>query len=63
MLSAIVKPLAEAAIPVFVASTSRADLVLVPQQRKEQAVIVLEEAGHQVEGGDGEADDLFGSRY
>lgn len=59
MLSALVKPLAEAAIPVFVASTSHADLVLVPQQRKHQAMIVLEGAGHQVESGDGEADEPF----
>lgn len=62
MLSALVKPLAEAAIPVFVASTSHADLVLVPQQRKHQAVIVLEGAGHQVESGDGEADEPFWSQ-
>ncbi|MFI7108270.1 ACT domain-containing protein [Nonomuraea sp. NPDC050227] len=48
MLSAIVKPLAEAAIPVFVASTFHADLVLVPEPRKQQAITVLEEAGHQV---------------
>ncbi|MEV4396435.1 ACT domain-containing protein [Nonomuraea sp. NPDC049607] len=55
MLSAIVKPLAEAAIPVFVASTFHADLVLVPEPRKQQAITVLEEAGHQVKSQDGEA--------
>ncbi|MEU1721542.1 ACT domain-containing protein [Nonomuraea sp. NPDC005692] len=55
MLSAIVKPLAEAAIPVFVASTFHADLVLVPELRKQQAITVLEEAGHQVDSQDGEA--------
>ncbi|GIH76053.1 hypothetical protein Plo01_24820 [Planobispora longispora] len=54
MLAAIVKPLAEAAISVFVASTSHADLVLVPERKEQQAVIVLKEAGHQVEGGDDE---------
>lgn len=48
MLAAIVKPLAEAAIPVFVASTFHADMVLVPKLRKQQAITVLEEAGHQV---------------
>lgn len=63
MLAAIVKPLAEAAIPVFVASTSDADLVLVPLQRKQQAVIALEEAGHQVQGGDGEAGEPFQSQH
>ncbi|MEV4571525.1 ACT domain-containing protein [Nonomuraea sp. NPDC049419] len=55
MLLAIIKPLAEAGIPVFVASTSDADLVLVPLEREQQAVTALEEAGHQVQSGDGEA--------
>ncbi|MFD8562533.1 ACT domain-containing protein [Streptosporangium canum] len=63
MLSALVKPLAEAAIPVFVASTFQADLVLVPQQRRHQAVIALEGAGHQVESGDGEAGEPFWSHH
>lgn len=49
MLAAIVEPLAEAAVPVFVASTVHADLVLVPRQRRERAVMALREAGHQVE--------------
>jgi hypothetical protein len=62
MLAAIVTPLAEAAIPVFVASTFHADLVLIPQQRKEQAVIALKEAGHHVESGDGEAGAPFWSQ-
>jgi hypothetical protein len=48
MLAAIVNPLAEAAIPVFVASTIAADLVLVPQGSERQAVTALEKAGHQV---------------
>ncbi len=63
MLAAIVTPLAEAAIPVFVASTSHADLVLVPQQTERQAVIALEEAGHHVESGDGEAGEPFWSQH
>ncbi|WP_328855337.1 ACT domain-containing protein [Microbispora hainanensis] len=49
MLAAIVGPLAEAAIPVFVASTFHADLILVPEPRVKEAVTVLEEAGHQVD--------------
>ncbi|GII01472.1 ACT domain-containing protein [Planobispora takensis] len=63
MLAAIVNPLAAAAIPVFVASTSHADLVLVPQHRERQAVIALKEAGHQVEGGDGEPGEPFWSQH
>ncbi|MCT9934820.1 ACT domain-containing protein [Planotetraspora sp. A-T 1434] len=51
MLAAIVGPLAEAAIPVFVASTFHADLVLVPEPRVKEAVTVLEEAGHRVDTG------------
>ncbi|MEV0151865.1 MULTISPECIES: ACT domain-containing protein [unclassified Nonomuraea] len=49
MLAAVVGPLAEAAIPVFVASTFHADLVLVPEARVEEAVAVLEGAGHRVD--------------
>ncbi|WP_066946434.1 ACT domain-containing protein [Microtetraspora fusca] len=49
MLAAIVGPLAEAAIPVFVASTFHADLVLVPEPRVKEAVAVLEDAGHRVD--------------
>ena len=49
MLAALVGPLAEAAIPVFVASTFHADLVLVPEPRIKEAVAVLEEAGHRVD--------------
>ncbi|NRQ34039.1 ACT domain-containing protein [Nonomuraea sp. NN258] len=50
MLAAMVQPLAQAAISVFVASTFHADLVLVPEHSKHQAVTVLREAGHQVSG-------------
>ncbi|MBN6057625.1 ACT domain-containing protein [Nonomuraea sp. RK-328] len=49
MLAAVVGPLAEAAIPVFVASTFHADLVLVPEPRIREAVAVLEGAGHRVD--------------
>lgn len=63
MLVAIIKPLAEAEIPVFVASTSDADLVLVPLERQQQAVTALEEAGHQVHSGDGEAGEPFRSPH
>lgn len=49
MLAAVLTPLADAGIPVFVASTYHADLVLVPEQRITEAVGVLEEAGHQVD--------------
>ncbi|WP_067135006.1 ACT domain-containing protein [Microtetraspora malaysiensis] len=49
MLAAIVGPLAEAAIPVFVASTYHGDLVLVPEPKVKEAVAVLEDAGHRVD--------------
>jgi hypothetical protein len=49
MLAAIVGPLADAEIPVFVASTFHADLVLVPEPRIKEAITVLEEAGHRVD--------------
>ncbi|MGH3170881.1 MAG: ACT domain-containing protein [Trebonia sp.] len=46
MLAAIVTPLADAAIPVFVTSTGRADLVFIPEQFKSVAVSALRAAGH-----------------
>lgn len=48
MLASVVGPLADAEIPVFVASTFHADLVLVPQDRLDLAVDVLGDAGHTV---------------
>ncbi|GAA0600805.1 ACT domain-containing protein [Actinomadura livida] len=45
----IVGPLAEAGIPLFVASTYHADLVLVPDHRLKEAADVLRDAGHRVE--------------
>ncbi|MEW9533846.1 ACT domain-containing protein [Microbispora sp. NPDC049125] len=51
MLTAILGPLADASIPVFVASTFHGDLVLVPEPRAKEAVTALEEAGHRVDTG------------
>ncbi|TDC77056.1 ACT domain-containing protein [Actinomadura sp. 7K507] len=45
----IVGPLAEAEIPVFVASTYHADLVLVPEHRLKEATEALRDTGHRVE--------------
>lgn len=50
MLAALVGPLADAGVSVFVASTYHADLVLVPAHRLEQATAALRDAGHRVEG-------------
>jgi hypothetical protein len=48
MLSAIVGPLGDAAVPVMAASTFHADLVLVPSNRLDDAVAALRGAGHRV---------------
>ena len=48
MLSAIVAPLADGGMPVMVASTFHADLVLVPAERLDDAVSALRAAGHRV---------------
>lgn len=50
MLAALLEPLAAAAVPVFVASTFHADLVLVPESDTGRAVEALRSAGHTVEG-------------
>ena len=50
MLAAVISPLAEAEIPVFVTSTYHADVVLVPRQRRDEALRVLRAAGHEVAG-------------
>ncbi|MDL4771792.1 MULTISPECIES: ACT domain-containing protein [Thermomonosporaceae] len=50
MLAALVGPLGEAGVPVFVASTYHADLVLVPEHRRDEAAGVLTGAGHRVTG-------------
>lgn len=49
MLAALVGPLADAGISVFVASTHTADLVLVPEHRLKEATAALRDAGHRVE--------------
>jgi hypothetical protein len=49
MLAALLEPLAAAAVPVFVASTFHADLVLVPESDAERAVAALRAAGHTVD--------------
>jgi hypothetical protein len=48
MLAALVGPLAEAQIPVFVASTYHADLVLVPERKLDDATSALKAAGHEI---------------
>ena len=48
MLAALLEPLAAAGVPVFVASTFHADLVLVPEAEVERAVAALRAAGHSV---------------
>jgi uncharacterized protein len=48
MLSAIVAPLADGGMPVMVASTFHADLVLVPAERLDDAVSALRAARHRV---------------
>ncbi|MGI5203502.1 ACT domain-containing protein [Spirillospora sp. CA-108201] len=49
VLAAIVGPLAETGVPVFVASTYHSDLVLVPEHRSKEAAEALRDAGHRVE--------------
>jgi hypothetical protein len=49
MLAAVVGPLADAGVPVFVASTYHADLVLVPEHRSKDATAALRDAGHRVD--------------
>lgn len=49
MPAAIVGPLADAEVPVFVASTYHADLVLVPEHRLKDATAALRDAGHRIE--------------
>ena len=49
MLAAVVNPLAQTALSVFVASTYHADLVFVPAERRHEATEILRRAGHVVE--------------
>jgi uncharacterized protein len=48
MLAAVVNPLAQAALPVFVTSTYHADMVFVPAERRHEAAEILRRAGHVV---------------
>lgn len=48
MLLAVVRPLGEAGVPVFVCSTFDADLVLVPAGRVDEAADLLAAAGHEL---------------
>jgi hypothetical protein len=59
MLAALVGPLAAAGVPVFVASTFHADLVLVPLERRADAFAALRGAGHEV----ADADDRLERSY
>lgn len=49
MLAALLVPLRDSGVPVFVASTYHADVVLVPVARQRAAVAALRDAGHHVE--------------
>jgi hypothetical protein len=49
-LTAILAPLAQQGIPVFVASTYHADLVLVPESRSAAATDALTDAGFEIAG-------------
>ena len=48
MLAAVVNPLAESGLPVFVASTYHADLILVPAEHLPEAVAAWRRSGHEV---------------
>jgi uncharacterized protein len=49
MLAALVSPLAQASIPVFVTSTYHADLIFVPAEHWSEAAGILRRAGHEVD--------------
>jgi hypothetical protein len=51
MLAGVVAPLGAAGVPVFVASTWAADLVLVPEPRLPDALAALRAAGHEISPG------------
>jgi ribosomal protein S18 acetylase RimI-like enzyme len=48
LLAAVLTPFACAAIPVFTVSTYHADLVLFPEQRRDQALAALRSAGYEI---------------
>ncbi|MFD7962856.1 ACT domain-containing protein [Streptomyces zaomyceticus] len=49
MLALLLSPLAQGGVPVFVASTYNADLILVPRDRVEDAAGVLRAIGHRID--------------
>lgn len=49
MLALLLTPLAHGGVPVFVASTYNADLILVPQDRLEDVARILRAAGHGID--------------
>ena len=49
MLAAVVNPLAQAALSVFVTSTYHADLVFVQAERRHEAAEILRQAGHVIQ--------------
>ncbi|MFF1508335.1 ACT domain-containing protein [Streptomyces sp. NPDC058326] len=49
MLALLLSPLAEGGVPVFVASTYNADLILVPRDRVRDAADVLRARGHRID--------------
>lgn len=48
MLAALLVPLRDAGVSVFVCSTFHADIVLVPEDQRAEAVAALRAAGHEV---------------
>ncbi|MFC4115190.1 GNAT family N-acetyltransferase [Nonomuraea zeae] len=48
LLASVVQPLADSAVPVFVASTYQADLVLAPEPHRDRAIAALRAAGHEI---------------
>jgi hypothetical protein len=49
-VAALVTPLAEAAVPIFVISTFETDYLFVRERDLERSVDALAEAGHSVDG-------------
>ncbi len=49
MLAVLLAPLARGGVPVFVALTYNADLILVPQDRLEDGAKILRAAGHHID--------------
>ena len=62
MLAVVLSPLDDVGISVFVASTFRSDLVLVPEASRPAAVAALRAAGHRVREANS-SDPRFGPSY